>query len=234
MALPVMNTPKYSVIVPSTGQEIEYRPFLVKEEKIMLTALEGGDQKGIVRAVLDVIEKCVLTEGVDIRNLPTFDVEKIFLKIRAKSVGETIEMRVRHPKGECEHRTDVIIPLEDINVSGKIQDGKIELTDTVGIKLKYPSFETSYGVGKLGVKEAFDIIYDSIEYVWDENDVYRDFDKEEMENWVGQLTKEQFKMIMDFLENSPKMKYDIQWTCKECGKEDSVVVEGLTSFFTSG
>jgi hypothetical protein len=234
MALPVMNLPKYSATVPSTGQHIKYRPFVVSEEKVMLTALEGGDQKEIVGAVLDIIESCILTEGIDIRNLPTFDIEKIFLKIRAKSVGEKIEMRARHTNddGECDHRTDVLVPLDKIKVTGEISDGKIELTDTIGIKLKYPSFETTYGVGKLGVVEAYDIIYDSIEYVWDANDVYKDFTKDEMSDWVGQLNKSQFKKIMDFLETIPKLAYEIKWKCEKCGKRDKVAVEGLTSFFT--
>jgi hypothetical protein len=233
MTLPVMSLPKYSATVPSTGRQIKYRPFVVSEEKVMLTALEGGDQLEIVGSVLDIIESCILTEGIDVRELPTFDVEKLFLKIRAKSVGEKIEMRASHTNGgTCDHKTDVTIPLDKINVTGEISDGKIELTKDIGIKLKYPSFETTYGIGKLGVNEAYDVIYDSIEYVWDSNDVYKEFTKEEMANWVGQLNKAQFKKIMDFLETTPKLTYDIKWKCEKCGKRDKVAVEGLTSFFT--
>jgi hypothetical protein len=233
--LPIMHSPKYTATLPSTKSKIEFKPFVVKQEKVLLMALEGGDQGEIIRAILNLLDECIVTKKINVYDLPTFDVEYIFLKVRSKSVGEEIEMMVRHSDGDapCTKRTQVVVPLDKVKVKGKISSGKISLTETIGIKLNYPSFKTTYSPTKIDVEEAFNIIYNSVDYVWDENDVYRDFNREEMIDWVGSLNKDQFKRIMDFLETTPKLSHSIKWKCEECGKDDRVLVEGLTSFFIS-
>jgi hypothetical protein len=145
MALPSLSTPEFVTKIPSTGEEIKYRPFLVKEEKILLMALEGKDQVEITDAVMRLLENCIITK-IDIKKLATFDVEYLFLKLRGKSVGENIEIRAMHQTGDCKETTNVSINLDKIEISGEKTDGKIMLTDDVGVKLKYPGMRDIIGI----------------------------------------------------------------------------------------
>jgi hypothetical protein len=138
MALPSIVTPEFQTIIPSTGETVSYRPFLVKEEKLLLMAMEGNDQQEIANTVLKILKSCIATE-VDIDKLATFDVEHLFLQLRGKSVGEVIELTVGHQEGECAHRTEISISVDDIKLSNLDNETKIMLTDTVGVKLKYPT-----------------------------------------------------------------------------------------------
>jgi len=230
MSLPTIATPQFTTVIPSTGKEVEFRPFLVKEEKILLMALEGGDQNEMVKATHQIIDACLITK-VDTHKLSTFDIEHLFLQIRGKSVGEVIEMKVRHTDDtECNHVQTVAINLEDIKVDGEIQDGKIMITDDVGIKLRYP---TMYDIELLEDDESlYDVINNCIEYVFDKETVYSDYTKEEIKSWIDNLNQQQFGMISKFMEDIPRLRHEIKWKCNACGKDDSIMVEGLSSFFT--
>ncbi len=230
MALPSLAIPEFRANLPSTGKEVRFRPFLVKEEKILLMALEGGDEKEIINAILNVLQNCIL-DDLDVRKMPSFDVEYLYMHLRAKSVNEIISMRLGHRNSECLHKTDVEIPINDIKVIGKISNGVVKLTDTVGIKFKYPGIEDLNVIGDAKTENIFELIYRCVESVYDENDVYTEFDREELEEWLEQLNKEQFEKIGGFFSEIPKLSYIVNWTCPACGESDSAKVEGLASFF---
>ena len=143
MGLPSLATPKFNTTIPSTGQEIEYRPFLVKEEKVLLMALEGGDQKEISKATQNIIKSCVLSD-INIDKLATFDIEYLFLKLRGKSVGELVELQLGHSDSECDHKTEIQINLDEIEVVGDISDGKIMIDDKEDELVKVGSVKGSY------------------------------------------------------------------------------------------
>src|SRR6056300_541213 len=179
MALPSISTPEFTTQIPSTGEKIKYRPFLVKEEKILLIALEGNDQQEITTAILNILNSCILSE-VDVNKLSTFDVEYLFLNLRGKSVGEVIEARMGHTDGDCKKLTDVQIKIDDIEIVNEISDGKIMLTDDVGIKMRYP---TVHDVAKLDMKnsdDTFGLIAQCIEYIYDNDNVYSEFSEQEI------------------------------------------------------
>jgi len=227
-----MAIPTFVTKIPSTGQEVEYRPFLVKEEKTLLMAMSSEEQSEMARAALSIIDSCVLTE-IDKNKLATFDVEHLFLQIRGKSVGEIINMKVNHgADAECRHVTSVQINIEDVSVDKEITDGKIMLDDSVGVKMRYPSMSDVSGMDNSEEEIEFEIINNCIEYVYDQDSVYADFSKEEMIEWLSNLKQDQFNKIRDFFDEMPKLSYEIKWKCQQCGEEDSVTLEGLSSFFT--
>ncbi len=234
MSLPQLVSPEFTTEIPSTKQKIKFRPFLVKEEKILLMASEGNDPAEMQRAVKSILSNCILTK-INVSNLATFDLEYLFLKLRGKSVGEEIELLMKHSsKSECKHQTTVKMNLDDIKIVGKVSDGKIMLDDKIGVKLKYPTFDE---VAKMSENQSnTEIIYKTmamlIEYVYTEEEVYNDFTDEEMEEWITKLNQKQFAKITDFLANMPKLSQKVEWTCSKCGEKDTVVLEGLQAFFT--
>jgi hypothetical protein len=230
MALPTLSVPTFVATIPSTGQEVKYRPFLVKEEKVLLMAMEGRD-KNEIRVAINEILKCCVQDEVDFDKLPTFDIEYLFLMLRAKSVGEVISFKIGHSKGDCSHKVDIDVNLNEIKVEGEISDGKIMLDDNIGLKLHYP---TIVSLDNLSNKshDILGVVADCIELVFDEDEVYEDFTKEELVEWLGNLNKEQYKKINEFLESAPKLSHTVEWTCPKCGEKDSMKIEGLYNFFT--
>ena len=234
MSLPQLVSPEFTTEIPSTKQKIKFRPFLVKEEKILLMASEGNDPAEMQRAVKSILSNCILTK-IDVSNLATFDLEYLFLKLRGKSVGEEIELLMKHSSiSECKHQTTVKMNLDDIKIVGKVSDGKIMLDDKIGVKLKYPTFDE---VAKMSENQSnTEIIYKTmamlIEYVYTEEEVYNDFTDEEMEEWITKLNQKQFAKITDFLADMPKLSQKVEWTCSKCEEKDTVVLEGLQAFFT--
>ena len=232
MSLPQLTSPEFVTKVPSTGKEISYRPFLVREEKILLMALEGGDEKEISKAITNILTSCILSD-VKIDELATFDVEFLFLKLRGKSVGEVIELKLAHsdPDSECKHRTEVEINLDEINVVGDISDGKIQLNDELGIKLRYAGIDDVDKIDSKSTEQIYDLVVQCVDYIYDTDNVYDDFTKKEMSDWLEQLSTAQFQKITNFFESSPKLSHTIEWTCPECGEKDTIVLEGMQSFF---
>jgi hypothetical protein len=231
MTLPSISTPEFQTVIPSTGENITYRPFLVKEEKILLMALEGNDQGEITRAILNILNSCILSD-VDVNKLSTFDVEYLFLNLRGKSVGEVIEVRMGHTEGECKALTDTQIKIDDVEIVGEIRDGKIMLTDEVGVKMRYPTVKD---VAKLDMNDAddtFGLVAECVEYIFDKESVYNEFTKQEIIDWVGNLNQAQFKNIASFFEGMPKLSYELSWKCNACGESETRTIEGLQGFFT--
>jgi len=232
MALPSLSAPEFITTVPSTGEEIKYRPFLVKEEKILLMALEGNDQNEITNAIMKILSNCVLS-NVDIKKLATFDIEYLFLKLRGKSVGEVIEIKVGHtnPDNPCKHRTELEINIDEIQVVGDKPNDKIQLDESIGVKLRFAGMNDISDVDTESSSDLFKMIAGCIEYVYDQENVYGEFSQKEMETWLEQLSSEQFAKITAFFNDSPKLQHVVKWKCPECGEEDEMTLEGLAAFF---
>ena len=242
MALPSITAPEYSTTIPSTEQKITYRPFLVKEEKLLLIAQESGENQEQVLAVAKILAACITTPDIKVGEFATFDLEYLFLKLRSKSVGEIVQLSIPHqspaePSGNlensCTHKTLVDINLEDIKVLPDIPERKIQLTDNIGVSLKFPTFQNLVDTDDLNKTEyLFDILTKCVEYVYDKDTVYSDFTQEEMSEWIDGLGQQQFQKISEFYENIPRVKHLVEWKCPACDKEESLTLEGLESFFS--
>jgi len=243
MALPSIAAPEYNTTVPSTGEEISYRPFLVKEEKLLLLAQESGETKDQVLAVAKTLAACITTPDIVVGDLATFDIEYLFLKLRAKSVGENIELSLPHsaamegPSGSleslCTHKTKVTVDIDNVDITRPIPERKIQLTDDVGVYLKYPTFQNMAETEDVGNTDyLFDILTKCIDYVYDKEEVYNDFTLQEMSDWIDGLGQTEFKKISEFFENLPKLQKELTWTCSACGKKETLMLEGLQSFFS--
>ena len=235
MALPKLNVPKYKLKLPSDNRTVNFRPFLVKEEKILLLATETGEQDGIVTAIKDIIKEC--TDVKDVDNLSTFDIEYLFLQIRTKSVGESVDIMITCPDdGETEIK--VSIPLDEIKVvktRGHKKD--IKLSDEVAVTMGYPSLQTfvqmNFGEDTNQVDQVFDMAASCVETISDTNQVYdcSNIPKKEIVEFFEQLSSKQFMLIQDFFEKMPKLSHTIKVTNPNTGVESEVVLEGLASFF---
>ena len=239
MPLPKINTPTYDLTLPSTGKKIKYRPFLVKEEKILIMALETEDISQITNAIVEILNDCILTKGVNVSKLATFDIEYLFLNVRAKSVGESVEVNVVCPD---DNKTSVQmeINLDDIKVQ-KTRGHKniIKLDDQYSMKLKYPSlnqfidsnFESDE---ESDVDKSMNMITSCIEMVYDKEESWSasDSTQQELEEFIEQLNSKQFKSIEKFFETMPKLSHKVKVTNPSTEVESDVVLEGLASFFT--
>lgn len=197
-------------------------------------AMEGRDTNEITNAVLTLLENCILSD-IDVSALATFDIEYLFLKLRGKSVGESIQVKVSHEdKTACQSRTDVTINLDDIQVVGDIADGKIMLTDDIGVKLIYPTFEVLRQASDMLSDQdtAFDIMLECVEFIFDKDNVYTDFSRPELKEWFEGLNQNQFAKVTSYFEGIPKLSHEVKWKCKDCGETETVKLEGLQSFFT--
>ncbi len=242
MALPKLNVPVYEAILPSTEKVIKYRPFLVKEEKILLTAMESKDEKTITNAVKQIIGNCVQGE-LDIERLPTFDIEYIFLRLRAKSVGEEVNIGLKpwgcpQNNGElCEFTTEVNINLEEVKVQ-KTEDhtNKIMLSDDIGLILNYPNIESIKDMmsGNLSETEVgMKVIKNSVQMVFTEEETHeRDsFSEKELDDFFDSLNTLQMQKIRKFFDSMPVLKHTVKYNCKTCGEEKETTIQGLNSFF---
>ena len=235
MALPKLNAARYRTIVPSLNTEVEYRPYLVKEEKILMMALESKDQKQIIMAIKDVISNCVY-DDLNVNKLTMFDLEALFLKLRSKSVGETTEV-----KAQCEHceaENKKIIKFDDIQMP--VVDKKsstIALTDTVGLTLSYPKvsdLEKHEGGDEVSsIDGMMEIIIDCIDSIYDEDEVHsaKDSKRQELRDFVDSLNSEQFASLAGYFQDLPALKYNLKFKCNKCGKDNNIELRGLENFF---
>jgi hypothetical protein len=237
MALPILSSPEFEATIPSTKQPIFFRPFLVKEEKVLFMALQGGDPKEIHNAVKNILGACIKTEGVEVEKLAMFDIEFLFLKLRGKSVGENIELNMNHRKNpDCNHTQSVMVNLDEINVIfPDDHTDTIMVTQDVGIKFKYPSLAT------VDTMQAFDgqsmdsiiqVIAESVHSIFDGESVHDQFTRAEVINFLESLNQTQFGKVTGFFSALPKLSHNVEWKCTECGVEESILIEGLDSFFT--
>ena len=235
MALPKLNVPKYKIKLPSDGRTVNYRPFLVKEEKLLLLATESGEQSDLITAVTDIITAC--TDVQDVDKLPTFDIEYIFLQIRTKSVGESVDVSVTCPD-DGETQVDVSIPLEQIKViKTKGHKKEIKLSEEVVLTMKYPSLdifvEMNFQPEDVGVDQVFRMAASCIDSIAETEQVYecKDLPKEELNAFLDQMTSDQFKKVQDFFETMPKLSHTLKVTNPNTKVESEVKLEGLASFF---
>ena len=238
MPLPKITTPTYELELPSTQKKVRYRPFLVKEEKVLLIALESEDTKEITNAIRAVIKSCVLTRGIKVETLPTFDIEYLFLNIRGKSVGETIEVNLICPDdGVTEVKKN--IPIDNIKIQRT--DGhtnQIKLDDNIMMELKYPSLDQfiknnfDFTEGNQ-MDQSFELIGTCIDKIYTEEEVWTasDCTKKELTEFLESMNSSQFKEIENFFETMPKLTHTIKVKNPNTEKENDVVLEGLASFF---
>jgi hypothetical protein len=240
MALPKLDVPSYEIDLPVSKKKIKYRPFLVKEQRNLLMALESQDSNSTQQAVRDILVNCTLTDGIDIDKLPIIDIEYYFINLRAKSVGEIVESRYRCNNivddKECGNIMEKNIDLTQIKVQ-VAEDIKpeIQLTPQISIKMKYPEF----GVVKDSLKfedineVTFNMIAESIEYIYDGEQFYYGHEAQpgEMIEFVEGMNQEQFSKVEKFFDNLPKLREEVKITCGKCGYNHTIEVEGLESFF---
>ena len=238
MPLPKIATPTYELELPSTGETIQYRPFLVKEEKLLVIALESEDNKQITTAIKSVIKNCILTKNIKVESLPTFDIEYLFLNIRGKSVGEEIEVNIICPD-DGETQVPVKINLDDIHVQ-KNEDhtNKIKLDSSIMMQMKYPSLDqfikTNFDFdNKNAMDQSFELIASCIDKIFTEDEVWTaaDVTKKELNDFLESMNSSQFKDIEKFFETMPKLSHKIKVTNPKTKVESDVVLEGLASFF---
>ena len=233
MTLPVINTPTYELVVPSTKDTLVYRPFLVKEEKILLMAMEEENETQLNRALKQVVNNCTF-QKVKVDKLPLFDLEYIFLRIRAKSVGEVAKLQIL-----CEDDGETYVPteidLESIEVEfQEDHNTKIEITDEIGIVMSYPTFEyLDFNVDGSDINKLFDIIGSSIHQIFEGETVYErtDFNKKELKTFLESLTSEQFKKVQHFFETMPRLRHTLEIENPKTKVKNIVVLEGLNAFF---
>ena len=234
MALPKLSVPQYRVELPSTGEQLNMRPYLVKEEKILLMALESKDPVQISTAIRNIITNCYNLNDPDV--LTSFDLEFLFLQLRAKSVGETMNVRVKcNTDEECTALTDVEINVDDIEMSADDINNEIELTKDVGVVLNYPSLQTvEKSNPEGGVEEMMNVIVDSIQSIYDSEDVYNKdhYSKKEMKEFIENLNAQQFAKIAEFYKSLPQLTHEVKFNCIKCEKPNTVELRGLASFFT--
>ena len=240
MPLPTIETPTYELKMPSSGKKIKYRPFLVKEEKILIIALESRNQNEITNAVKDVLKKCILTRGVKVDDLPTFDIEYIFLNIRAKSIGEDIRVTVTCPD-DRETQVPVTIYVDEIKVikpEGHTTD--VVIDDKLTLRMKYPSLnqfvESNFEVDddpEALVNKTFKVVADCMDTVFTEEDAWeaKDYTSTERVKFVEQLNSKQYKKVENFFATMPKLSHTIEVINPNTKKKNSVVLEGLADFF---
>ena len=238
MPLPKISTPTYELELPSTGKTIKYRPFLVKEEKLLVLALESDDSKEITNAIKAVLKDCIQTRGVKVETLPTFDIEYLFLNIRGKSVGEDIEVSVLCPD-DGETYAEVQISIDEIEVvKDKEHNKQIKIDDKLMMEMRYPSLDQfvksnfSYN-GDNQVDQSFDLIASCIDKVYSEEEAWTsdDFTKKEVTEFLEQMNSSQFKDIESFFTTMPKLRHEVEVLNPKTKKSSKVVLEGLASFF---
>ena len=238
MPLPKIATPTYELELPSTEQTVRYRPFLVKEEKLLVLALETEDTKQITNAIKSVLKSCVLTKGVKVETLPTFDIEYLFLNIRGKSVGEELEVKVICPDDE-KTEVPITIDLDEVKVQkSEGHDKQLKLDDNLMMEMKYPSLEqfikNNFDFNDANqMEQSFDLIGSCIDKIYSEDEVWATADctKKEVKEFLESMNSSQFKDIEKFFETMPKLTHTIKVKNPKTKVESEVVLEGLASFF---
>ena len=238
MPLPKIATPSYELELPSTGESIQYRPFLVKEEKLLVIALESEDTKQITTAIKTVIKNCILTKNIKVEILPTFDIEYLFLNIRGKSVGEELEVNIICPD-DGETQVAVKINLDDIQVQkNENHTNKIKVDSTIMMEMKYPSLDqfikSNFDFNdKNAMDQSFELIGSCIDKIYTEEEVWSalDVSKKELTDFLESMNSSQFKEIEKFFETMPKLSHTIKVKNPVTEIESDVVLEGLASFF---
>ena len=236
MALPKLVVTRYPVTIPSTGEEYIMRPYLVKEEKILLLAMESQDPKQIALAIRNLINNCIEGE-INIDSLAGFDIEKLFLELRGISVGEKIQLQTKCQAEGCEHPNAVEIDIKDIQLKDyNPDDSIIKLSDDVGVTMRYPTIDLLNDMeGDLdSLDTLMNVVTSCINTIFDNENIYESKKEniKEVQDFVDNLTSDQFKLISSFFQNTPVLEYDLRFNCEKCEHESSYELRGLQSFFT--
>lgn len=239
MALPILNSSKYEATIPSTGQQIEFRPFLVKEEKILMVAMESKDNKQMMKALKDILNACIF-DDVDVNKLTSFDLEELFLRLRSKSVGENAEVNLKCT--ECGGNTPVTVNLEEIQMGELPESKHIMLTDDVGVEFKYPSVDLvaslDYDPEKTKPEKQMEITYrmiiSCIDSIFNDDEVWdaETQSEKELKDFLDGLNSQQFAKITEFFGSLPSLEHTIDFNCISCEHENTIELRGLASFFT--
>ena len=238
MPLPTIEVPQYSLDLHSTGENVVYRPFLVKEEKILLMALEGEDQENILTAIQQIIENCIIRGNVNVPSLPLFDLENLFLNIRSKSIGETSTINVPCISETCEEYTSHDVNLDEIDlIKTENHNIKIDIDDKNGVVMKYPSVNL---IGKIesldenDIEQSIKILTLCIDSLYDDKEEYdfNDYTQEEKTEFMEQLTQQQFLKIQEFFTTMPVLEYQLEFKCGTCSTEATIPIRGLQNFFS--
>ena len=241
MPLPKIATPTYELVLPSTGKTIKYRPFLVKEEKILILALESQNTKEITNAIKQVLKDCIVTKGIKVESLPTFDIEYIFLNVRGKSVGESLDLIITC-SDDGETQVPVTVFIDQIKVEENPEHKKdIQLDTDLVLRMKYPSldqfirtnFDFSSEQSSSSIERSFDIIASCIDVIFNAEESWSaaDSTKKELTDWIETLTPNQFKEIEKFFDTMPRLSHTVKVINPKTKVESDVTLEGLTSFF---
>lgn len=231
MSLPSLNDkPEYILTVPSSGKKVSYRPYLVKEEKILLMAAESKDENEIIRAIENTVAACV-DDSIDVSRLCTFDLEYMFLQLRSKSTGENADILMKC--SECGEKNEVVVPLNDIQCSATSESNVIELTKEISLEMKYPSYNDMNLSTDNKDEFGFQIIARCIEAVLTEEEriVIGEETTEDVTAFIESMTQEQFKKVVDFVQNMPSLTYDMKFVCQGCGAKNETEIKGIQSFF---
>lgn len=237
MPLPQINAPTYELTIPSSKRKIRYRPFLVKEEKILVIAMESNDIGDIARAVKQVLGQCILTKGTKIDKLSTFDIEYLFLNVRGKSVGETVDIKVTCPDDGVT-TVPVTVDLDAIQVTFDPEHDKdIILDDKLKMRMKYPSLDEfikeNFQVDQVGFEQSIEMIASCVDMIYSEDETWTgaDFTQKEMVDFLEGLGSKQFKELEKFFTTMPKLTHEIKVTNPKTKKENTIKLEGLAAFF---
>ena len=239
MPLPKISTPTYELVLPSSGKKVKYRPFLVKEEKILIMALESEDTKQITSAIKSVLSDCILSRGIKIDKLATFDIEYLFLNIRGKSVGETVEVNVTCPD-DGQTKVEMVIDIDSIKIQKDSNHSNIiKLDDSLSVQMNYPSLdqfiETNFDTSSNSqVDESLNVIMSCIKQVYNEEEAWEasNCTKKELRDFVESMNSKQFKEVENFFETMPKLSHKVKVMNPNTKVESEVVIEGLASFFS--
>lgn len=234
MALPKLNvSPSYKMTIPSSGKEVSFRPYLVKEEKVLMIAFESKDQKEALRAVVNTLQACI-EDTIDVNALKTFDIEYMFTQVRSKSVGETSNIGIKC--AECSTTHETTIDISSVKVEMPDTTNIIELTPSVSIEIDYPSYKdvmnTNLNLDEIEI--GFAMAANSIKAILTEEERIesKDVSKEELREFIESMNQEQFKKLSDFLEITPTMKEEVKFTCKSCGHENEITLRGIQDFLS--
>ena len=249
MGLPTIAVPQYTLTIPSSGKEVKFRPFLVKEEKILLLAMESENQKQIIEATKTIVENCLYTD-MNIDDMPAFDLEYVFLQLRGKAKGEVVELKYTCPK--CEGEIPVAINLDAIKIiKHKDHTDNIKINDSIGIVMKYPNLILQEKLAditkdKSAIESLFETMVHCVDYIYDNENTYpsKDHTPKEVYDFLESLTDDQFQKIAVFFDTIPALKHDVELKCpnkakgkgkekdrKDCGYKEQLTLEGLGSFF---
>jgi hypothetical protein len=244
MALPRIDVPEYECVLPSNKKKVRFRPFLVKEQKLLLMASESVEVKDVVDSIKKVVKNCVLDE-IDVETLPVFDLEFLFLNLRARSVSEVVKVKYKcnnvvgqNEEGEdkhCENIVDIEVNVLEINpIFGEGHSSKVELSDKLGIVFKYPTFEMIESMADKSENDiVFGLITKCIDYIYDEDQIYysKDFSDDEIFEFIDGLRQEHLDKIKEFFDTMPKVKKEVVFHCNKCGHHEDIEIEGIQNFF---